>query len=134
MPYYEPGMVLAVDFFPVTHVGIATEPGWVISNSRARGGVHEEPLHAFSEGRPIRVLGHYGDLPGWHVVERARTRIGHAWNIFSNNCEHFVRWAHGVEVESPQLKAAGGVAFGLAVLGFIAGTVGGSGKGSSRRA
>lgn len=130
MNNYSVGTVLAVDFFPVTHVGIATGRGWVISNSRARGGVYEESLRDFSDGRPIRVLGHLGNLPASRVVERARSKIGERWSLFSNNCEHFVRWAHGVKVASPQLEnAVKAVGFFALLLVAVGGQSGGAVRG-----
>lgn len=107
-----PGTVVAVDFILFKHVGIYTGCGTVISNSRARGGVYEETLSDFGEGRRVEVVGFYGNLPGSHVVNRARSLVGHGWNFFNFNCEHFASWAHGLEAQSPQLRAA------ATILGF----------------
>ncbi len=103
------GTVIGMRFGPFEHIGIVTDtpiagvPG-VISNSRARGGVCEESLAAFAEGKPFRVLGYTGSLPGDDVVRRARTMIGRRYKPLRFNCEHFVRLAHGLRARSPQIE------------------------------
>jgi hypothetical protein len=42
--------------------------------------------------------------------------VGTRWDLFWFNCEHFVRLAHGLEPQSPQLQ--GGVAL-AALFGFV---------------
>jgi hypothetical protein len=117
------GMVVAVSLRRfgtlLQHVGIVTDwdwqgQAWVISNSLARRGVVEEPLADFAAEQPVKILGYFGTLTPEAVVQRARSRRGDQWKLFSWNCEHFVRWAHGIEPASPQLTA------GVAVMGTIA--------------
>lgn len=106
------GSVLAVPVGPFWHVGILSEPAGiigprVISCSRRRGGVTEESVLEFSQGAKVFERGYPGNLPSELVLWRARSKLGTSWNLFNGNCEHFVAWCHGLEVTSPQLRAAG---------------------------
>ncbi len=47
------------------------------------------------------------------ALGRAHSQIGHRYNIFHANCEHFVHWVVTGRAESPQLKRY------LVVLGFL---------------
>ena len=114
---YTPGTVLAVDFGPFKHVGLWTEIGTVISNSKKSGCVQEEDIHAFSGGRPIEVIGYIGNLAPADVIRRARSKIGTKWNLLKNNCEHFVHEIHGQSKKSPQLMKWG-IAFTL-IIGVV---------------
>lgn len=102
-----PGTVVAVNVGPITHVGVVTDKivdglPTVISNSMRAGGVAEEPLGLFANGGQVWLLGYIGRLSPHEVIERARSQIGKQWNLFWN-CEHLVRWVHGLKPESPQL-------------------------------
>lgn len=105
-----PGTVIAVWVGFIRHVGIVTDRMYgaylgVISNSYRAGRVAEEPLPVFAGGRSVNVIGYLSDLPPQQVLRRARSRIGEAWDLPNWNCEHFVRWAHGLQPRSPQLVA-----------------------------
>ncbi len=112
-----PGTVIGVRFGLIEHVGIVTDgtiggmPA-VISNSRAHGGVREEPLSRFADGRPFRVHKKMSDLPKHEVTERARRMIGRRYDVVRFNCEHFVRLAHGQKPRSPQLHTVLALAAG----------------------
>ena len=119
MQYFIPGTIVAVAVGPVEHVGILagqTPDGrlTVISNSRRAGGVVEEPIDSFAGGAKVRVLSYPGILAPAAVVWRARSRLGQRWNLFNWNCEHFVRWVHGLKPTSPQLWG------GMTLLAIIA--------------
>jgi hypothetical protein len=88
----------------------------VISCSRRRGGVAEESIVEFSQGSPITPVDYPGTLPPFQVLWQARNLLGTRWDLFRFNCEHFVRLAHGLEPQSPQLQS--GVAL-AALLGFV---------------
>lgn len=45
-----------------------------------------------------------GVLPSVAVMQRARMKRGQAYSWMAFNCEQLVRYAHGVCVESPQLR------------------------------
>lgn len=116
-----PGTVIAVDLGPIRHVGIITDRtihGWpmVISASKRTGCVTEESVHEFANGRKVHILDIVGNLPWKEVLRRARSQIGRRWDLFLGNCEHFVRWSHGLKPTSPQLWA--GIALVVFVLGM----------------
>lgn len=108
MQALNPGTVVAIDVGLIEHVGIVTNhivagQPTVISNSFKTGGVAEEPLQSFANGHQVRVIGYLGKLSPSEVVQRARSQIGKAWDLFQWNCEHFVHWAHGLKPKSQQL-------------------------------
>ena len=77
----------------------------VVHNSKVKGFVVEESIESFSEGRMTRV----DAVPSmWHgdiVVDRARKRLGTAYDLGQFNCEHLITIAYGHPVDSPQLRA-----------------------------
>ena len=92
---YDPGDVVSIRFGVVlSHYGVVTARGTVISNSRAHGGVIEQSLKEFANGRPVRLHGRYSGLEGHHVEIRARKRMGRDYDLFGSNCGHLVRDAH----------------------------------------
>ena len=76
----------------------------VVAFSAQAGGFVEEPFSAFARGRAVVIEGFLGSLPPVVVMQRARMKQGQAYSLTEFNCEHFVRYAHGVPVESPQLR------------------------------
>ena len=115
---YQKGDVVAVSCetgIRYDHLGISDGNGRVIHNSKARSRVVEESEKEFSGGLPIRVYHEITSDDKIAAYDRARSRVGQAYDLFSDNCEHFVRWAHGLVKESRQLQkytciAAGGLA------------------------
>ncbi len=109
MHYYTLGTVIFITIGPIKHYGIISginELGeiLVISNSKARRCVTEEPLREFSLGRQTVVDGYPSNCDPRDVIERAQSQLGKKYDLFSDNCEHFVRWAHHLQPESPQLQ------------------------------
>jgi hypothetical protein len=109
----------------IEHKAIATGEGTYIHCAKLFNSVIESPLEEYlltAVDLPW-VEGYPGTLPPDEVVSRARSRIGEPWTPISN-CEHFVTWAHGVCVQSPQTadKARKGFVWGL--VGLIAYTIG----------
>ena len=64
----------------------------------------EEPFSIFARGQTVVIEGYLGILPPAVVMQRARMKRGQAYSLSDFNCEHFVRYAHCVPVESPQLR------------------------------
>lgn len=129
MQYILPGTVLAVAVGPIEHVGIVTDQtrdGFptVISNSHRAGRVVEEPLPTFVSGGEPRIVGYLGKLSPVEVLRRARSLIGTKWKLLSWNCEHFVRWAHGLKPTSPQLVISIGLILVAAAVVVVAGKKG----------
>lgn len=106
--FLRPGTTLSTSRLFYRHVGILTDRfanGFptVISSSGERGTVVEEPLDKFRRAGDIRVDGYLGLLPQDAVLERARAKLGSRYSLVRWNCEQFVRYAHGLNPESPQL-------------------------------
>src|SRR3569832_122832 len=88
----------------------------VLAFSAKEQGFVEQAFHAFAQGRQVRVEGYPGLLPPAIVMHRARLKRGQAYSWVDFNCEHFVHYAHGLPMESPQLRQW---AFLGSVLGFL---------------
>ncbi|OJY54876.1 MAG: hypothetical protein BGP19_08665 [Thiobacillus sp. 0-1251] len=76
----------------------------VLAFSAKEQGFVEQAFHAFAQGRQVRVDGYPGSLPPAIVMHRARLKRGQAYSWVNFNCEHFVHYAHGLPMESPQLR------------------------------
>lgn len=76
----------------------------VLAFSADAEGFVEQPYSDFAKGRAVTVDGYPGCLPAATVLQRARAIRGRPYSWTAFNCEHFVRLAHGLPVESPQLK------------------------------
>ncbi len=100
--WYSPGDIVSVRVGAVRHEGIMTEHGRVISNSRKNGGVFEESVRSFAEGRQIKNHGQLRPADPARVLARARSQIGRAYHPYTHNCEHFVRFCYGTSPYSPQ--------------------------------
>lgn len=107
-----PGTVVSAGRGFYRHVGLLTEviPGYPQRVISLNPGLHgyqviEEDLAQFARGQDVTVVPLLGGLPGEEVLRRARSGLHqpYAWTLF--NCEHFVRFAHALPLESPQLKA-----------------------------
>ena len=117
--WYREGDVVSVRVNGVIkHVGIMTEDGRVISNSRRRGGVYEESFRAFANGGKVTNHGPRANMCSKKVMARARARKGHRYNPYDYNCEHFVHESYGEPRHSPQKKIALGLVAVVAL--FIA--------------
>ena len=92
------------------HYGIADGCGGVIHASKQRGVVRES-LKEFEKGGVAQIDNSItsGDLRA--AYEKAQSDIDKPYSLFSDNCEHFVRCAHGLPKESHQVQHAviGGV-------------------------
>jgi len=96
-----------------------------LSSSLEPGPVEEVSLSEFAADKPIGIACRSWQPYGGHeVVRRARSRLGEdRYDLFQNNCEHFVEWSlrdqhQSLQVEYWQRRA--GVAF-LVVERFIRG-------------
>lgn len=76
----------------------------IVAFSAQAGGFVEQPFSAFARGQDVAIEGYLGSLPPAVVMQRARMKRGQVYSLADFNCEHFVRYAHGVPVESPQLR------------------------------
>lgn len=109
--HLKPGHVIRVHFPFFTHVGLLTgrhmngEPS-VLSFSQAARGLREQPLSEFVGQRQWVLEGYPGQLPAHEVLRRAWSQQHRPYSLLGFNCEHFIRFAHGLHVESPQVQFA----------------------------
>ena len=104
---FEPGDVVAIPFgIGLSHYGIVTAQGTVISNSRKHGGVIEQSLDVFSNGRRIRLCERTDALSGAIAENRARRAKGRSYRLTESNCVHLSRWSHRQKPTSIQIASA----------------------------
>ncbi len=116
-----PGTIVSVPVLVVyRHRGIVSDRyiggrPCVITTALGKG-VVEEPWAAFGPAHLVNSEGYPSTLPYWEVLHRARQHLGRAYDVFGFNCDHLVAEAHGLPVQSPQLRATLAAA-GLFALG-----------------
>ena len=92
---FEPGDIVSVRFAGVLrHYGVITLNGRVLSNSRKHGGVVEQSLDAFADGRPLRRHRGKSDLHYLEIEARARQAKRMSYSVTGTNCIDYVRRAH----------------------------------------
>ncbi len=105
MNYYKKGTTLAVNRGGYSHLGIATGDGNVIHNSKEKG-VIESSLLEFAKGGKIEEWSKITSENLQIAYEIAKSLIGKPYDLFSDNCEHFVNYVHGRGKKSPQIERA----------------------------
>ena len=104
---FEPGDVVAIPFgIGLSHYGIVTAQGTVISNSRKHGGVIEPSLADCSYGIRVRLCERTDALGGAIAETRARRRKGQNYHLTESNCAHFSRYSHRQKPTSIQIASA----------------------------
>jgi hypothetical protein len=96
------------------HVGIlAPHPFWGHSViSFGPRGIIEEPAWQFAKGEPFDSISYPSHLPWQIVVQRAREAATvRPYSSIDFNCDYFVRYCHGLKLESPQVNAIALLAF-----------------------
>lgn len=115
---YQAGDTIAIPFgIGLWHYGIVTSRGTVISNSRKHGGVVEQSLSQFRNGKRIRLFDTADTLDAVAAETRARTALGSRYDLAASNCAHFARWSHRrkpttLQVASATASAIGDLLFG----------------------
>ncbi|ELR63544.1 hypothetical protein C942_03560 [Photobacterium marinum] len=100
---YPVGIVLKIRCSTYWHYGISDGEGGVIHNSKKRLRVQIDSLDDFTEGREIVVSSITSENPR-RAFHYAKKHIGRPYNLFNQNCEQFVREAHGLDVECTQFQ------------------------------
>lgn len=118
-----PGTVLRFKGALYDHVVLLGEHSWPGERtvlSFGPEGYRETRFAAMVANRAVQVDGYLGQLMPQQVIARARS-LGAKWEYswLFRNCEHFVREAHGVPSESPQIQGAIALATGLVFLGSV---------------
>ncbi len=104
-----------VGVFPYKHYGLCfwkNEEWWVVHLSKQHKKVMQEPLASFAQGNELFISKQITSISPSKAVQRALSRID-SYDLFANNCEHFVRWAHDMKKESKQLQKRAVVTTGL---------------------
>lgn len=101
--YYPKGTVLKIRCSTYWHYGISDGNGCVVHNSKKRRRVQLDTLDEFSEGRDIAVSTITSAKPE-QAYHYAVQQVGRSYNLFSENCEQFVREAHGLPAECTQFQ------------------------------
>ncbi len=112
---YQSGDVLKIDCSGFSHYGIYVGDDTVIHNSKALRKVEETPLKEFSKGKTIS-LSSITSTNRDVTVYNARKYLGLQYELFSDNCEHFVRMSCGLIKESTQVQKYLISALGVGVL------------------
>ena len=104
---FEPGDVVAIPFgIGLSHYGIVTAAGTVISNSRKHGGVVEQSFTSFANGKRVRLCERTDALEGVVAATRARRVKGKPYRLTESNCAHLTRWSHRQRPTSIQVASA----------------------------
>lgn len=88
--------------------------------------VERIPLKDFARGKDVHVVSYEGEFrfPADEVVRRAESRLGErSYNVLTNNCEHFARWAVSGEARSTQIATVGvtlGLTLGMGAVLWLA--------------
>jgi len=111
------GTVLGLKMGLYNHYAIYDGNNHVIHNSKKHGKVVRESLIDFYEGKTIFISDIQG--PNFHnAYHNAEQYLGMRYNLFEENCEHFVRKMHGLVKESKQVKV-GLVVVAAAALAYL---------------
>ena len=119
-----PGNVVVTNFGAYQHWSLVSDKvcsvgkPMLISATRRTGTVMEEPWDSVTQNKVTYVVDISTGRPAKDVLRDARSQIGRwAYSVSVSNCEHFVKWASGLEVSSSQVKAGvGGAVAGAALV------------------
>ena len=104
---FEPGDVVAIPFgVGLSHYGLVTSRGTVISNSSKHGGVIEQSFTEFSNGRRIRLCERTDPLDAIVAETRARRAKGSSYSLTEANCAHFTRYSRRQRPTTIQIASA----------------------------
>lgn len=92
----------------------------IVSSISSSEGSYEELLADMLAGQPLEDIRNPDVLPDWLVLQRAAEVACRPYNWVSWNCQHFVRYAHGLKVRSPGVETIGLLALGAAAIAVVA--------------
>ena len=109
------GTIIATWIGPVEHFGfVCGYTAWgepIIASISMRAGYTEVPLTRFAEAQGKYTCDYPSSLSEYEVLARAYSVANEPYNLTTWNCEHFVRYAHKLPLQSPQVARAALVAF-----------------------
>lgn len=98
---------IKVNLFWCYHHGIDCGDGQVIhyigtEGQLKRGAViAKTSMEEYSFGKPVLTVEHHDRFDPEEIVQRAHSRLGeNAYNLISNNCEHFSNWQRSVRARA----------------------------------
>lgn len=86
------------------HEGIPFPDGTVVHASKRHGQVVRTSFAEFAEGAVVQVLWDLAVSDAGLVWRRARDSLGVGYDLWQANCQHFVRYSQGLEIESPAIQ------------------------------
>lgn len=115
---YKIGDVLSTPGLLYRHYMIVVGPNLVVHASKENG-VIPAWLSNVTADKHVINHGRWGEISNFKIILRAISIIGMPYDLFKRNCEHVVRYASGVKVESPQIQLAVTAALVVGALFFI---------------
>jgi len=101
---YNLGDVLKVQYSGFRHYGIYVGDGIVIHNSKKFKKVEEISIEDFSDGKQLSISSNIKTDNPELAVQAAKKYVGVPYQLFTENCEHFVRLSCGLVKESTQIQ------------------------------
>jgi len=122
-----PGDIVVTNFGGYQHWSLVTDKvcdqgkPMLISATKRNGTVQEEPWDTVTQGKETYVAEVAANKPIQQILSDARSQIGSwGYSLTSSNCEHFVKWATGLQASSTQVKAGvGGAVVGASLVGLL---------------
>jgi len=123
----KPGDIIVSNFDGYQHWSIVTDgicdkgQYKVISATKRNNTVQEEPADIVTQGKKTYVADIQLARPVSEMLAAARSQVGKwSYSLNNSNCEHFVRWAAGLEVTSTQVNAGvAGAVVGASLVGTL---------------
>lgn len=100
---YKLGDVLSIQYTGFKHYGIFIGNNTIVHNSKKFLKIEEISLTDFLDGKEATLSSIKSTNPVLSA-QTAKKFLGVPYNLFSENCEHFVRVACGLEKESTQVQ------------------------------
>lgn len=113
---YNPGDILSIQYGGFKHYGIFIGDDTVIHNSKQSKKVEQISIDGFADNKTINISDLIKADNSIEAIEKATSYLGMSYNLFSENCEHFVRTACGLIKESTQIQKYAIVAIGGGML------------------
>lgn len=122
----KPGDIVVTNFEAYQHWSIVSDyisenkKPMLISATKRNGTVKEEDWDTVTQGHKSYIAEISYEKTSKEVLEHARSQIGKwKYSVMGHNCEHFVKWATGLEISSTQVIAAtSGALLGFNLVGF----------------
>ncbi|KEI70152.1 lecithin retinol acyltransferase family protein [Endozoicomonas elysicola] len=123
-----PGDVVVTDFGIYQHWSFVSDTvcsrgkPMLISATKRNGTVKEETWDTVTQGKNTYITKVQKVKAPSEILNTARSQIGKwKYSVESNNCEHFVKWASGLEVTSAQVvNTSAGLITGAVLVGVVA--------------